>query len=183
MGEQITVVRRKRNVVLRSLENVENKLKNITQNFDIRDVSLVDRLSGLKYSHEDKIKKVKLIDEELLNLLEPKEYEVEYEKILKREDISFQVIARVERCLKQSTVENNFTFSPRPYTPPIPVEEISCKLLKLVISPFDGNTLNWSTFWDQFDSSIHSERGISDTDNFSYLRSFLAPVALETISG
>ena len=34
----------------------------------IADISLVDRLSGLKYSHEDKIKKVKLIDEELLNL-------------------------------------------------------------------------------------------------------------------
>ena len=74
----------KRNVVSRSLENVENELKDITQNFDSRDVSLVDRLSGLKYSHEDKIKKVKLIDEELLNLLEPKEYEVEYEKLLKK---------------------------------------------------------------------------------------------------
>ena len=183
MGEQITVVRGKGNVVLRSLENVENELKNITQNFDSRDVILVDPLSGLKYTNEDKIKKVNLIDEELLNLLEPKEYEVEYEKILKRQDISFQVIARVEGYLKQSTVENNFTFSPGSSTPPIPVEEISCKLLKLVISPFDGNTLNWSTFWDQFDSSIHSERGISDTDNFSYLRSFLAPVALETISG
>ena len=62
MGEQITVVRGKRNVVLRSLGNVENDLKNIAQNFDSRDLSLVDLLSGLKYSHEDKIKKVKLID-------------------------------------------------------------------------------------------------------------------------
>ena len=77
-------MRGERYVVLRSLENVENELKNITQNFDSRDVSLLDSLSGLKYSHEDKIKKVKLIDEELLNLLEPKEYEVEYAKILKR---------------------------------------------------------------------------------------------------
>ena len=67
MGEQITVVRGTRNVVLRSLENVENDLKNIAQNFDSRDFNLVDLLSGLKYSHEDKIKNVKLIDEELLN--------------------------------------------------------------------------------------------------------------------
>ena len=176
-------MRGKRKVVLRSLENVENDLKNIAQNFDTRDLSLVDRLSGLIYGLEDKIKKVKLIDEELLNLLEPKEYEVEYEKILKREGISFQVIARVERCLKQSTVENNFPFSPRPSTTPTPVEEISCNLPKLVISPFDGNTLNWTTFWDQFESSIHSKRGISDIDKLSYLRSFLAPVTLETISG
>ena len=54
---------------------------------------------------------------------------------------------------------------------------------KLIISPFDGNTLNWITFWDQFESSIHSKRGISNIDKFSYLRSFLAPVALKTISG
>ena len=50
MGEQITVVRGKRNVVLRSLENVKKELNDITQNFDSRDVSLVDRLSGMKYS-------------------------------------------------------------------------------------------------------------------------------------
>ena len=124
-----------------------------------------------------------MTDEELLNFLEPKEYEVECEKILKGEDIFFQVIARVERCLKQSTVENNFTFSSQPSTPPNSVEEISCKLPKPAISPFDGNTLNWTTFWDQFESSIHSKRGISDIDKFSYLRSFLAPVALEAISG
>ena len=108
MGEQISVVRGKRNIVSSSLENVENELKNITQHFDSRDVILVDSLSGLKYSHEVKIKKVKLIDEELLNLLEPKEYEVEYKKILKREDISFLVIDRVERYLKQSTVDSHF---------------------------------------------------------------------------
>ena len=172
MGEQITVVTGKRYAVLRSLENVENELKNITQNFDSRDVSLLDSLSGLKYSHENKIKKVKLIDEELLSLLEPKEYKVKYEEILKREDISFQVIARVERCLKQSKVENNFTFLPQPSTPPTPVEEISCKFAKLVISPFDGNTLNWTTFWDQFESSTHSKRGISNLHKFSYLDHF-----------
>ena len=124
-----------------------------------------------------------MIDERLLNLLEPKEYEVEYEKILKREDIAFQDTARVEICLKQSTVKNNFTFSPQSFTPPNSVEEVSCKLSKLVISPFDGNTLNWATFWDQFESSIHSKRGISDIEKFSYLRSFLAPVALESTSG
>ena len=72
---------------------------------------------------------------------------------------------------------------PKPSTPPTPVEEISCKLPKLVFPPFDGNTLNWTTFWDQFEPSIHSKRGISDINKFSYLRSFLAPVASETISG
>ena len=38
MGEQTTVVRGKRNVVLRSLEITENELKDIKQNFNRRDV-------------------------------------------------------------------------------------------------------------------------------------------------
>ena len=67
MGEQITVVTGKRNVVLKSQGNVENELKNITQNFHSCNVNLVDRLSGLKYSHQDNIKKVKLIDDELID--------------------------------------------------------------------------------------------------------------------
>ena len=61
--------------------------------------------------------------------LEPEEYKLEYEKILKREDVSFQVIALVERYLKQSTIENNFTLSPLTIpTMPNSDKEISCKL-------------------------------------------------------
>ena len=43
-------------------------------------------------------------------------------------------------------------------------EQIKCKLQKVVIKEFDGDILNWQTFWDQFESNI---------DKFSYIRSFL----------
>lgn len=65
MSERITVVKRKWNVVWRSVENTENQLANVKKKIDGCDILLVDRLSGLKNSHEDKIKKVKLSDEEL----------------------------------------------------------------------------------------------------------------------
>lgn len=54
MDKQITVVWGKRNLVLRSLENVEKWLTDITQNFESRDIELFDRLSRLKCNHEDK---------------------------------------------------------------------------------------------------------------------------------
>ena len=54
---------------------------------------------------------------------------------------------------------------------------------KLVIKEFDGNVLNWQTFWDQFESTIHSKINISNIDKFSYLKSFLCPSAYENISG
>ena len=55
-------------------------------------------------------------------------------------------------------------------------------MAKLVIFS-DGNTLNWTTFWEQFESIIHSKRVIGDIDKFSHVKSFLAPGTLKTISG
>ena len=55
-------------------------------------------------------------------------------------------------------------------------------MLKLVISPFDGNTLNWSTSGTSL-ILVFILKEVLVTDKFSYLRSFLAPVVLETISG
>ena len=54
---------------------------------------------------------------------------------------------------------------------------VTCKLLKLVIKEFDGSMLNWQTFWDQFESMIHSKTNTSNTNKFSYLTSIsgLAP--------
>ena len=79
-------------------------------------------------------------------------------------------------------VEKNFTFSPQPFTPPTPVEEISCKLPKLAISPFDGNTLNWTTFWNQFESSIHSKSGISDMGKFLTWNNFSVQKLLQKLT-
>ena len=58
-----------------------------------------------------------------------------------------------------------------------------CKLPKLVTKEFDGNVLNRQTFWDQFESTIHSKININNIDKFSYLKSFWCPSAYETISG
>ena len=57
------------------------------------------------------------------------------------------------------------------------------KLPKLVIKEFDGSVLNWQTFWDQFESTIHSKTNISNIDRFSYLTLFLCKSAHDTISG
>ena len=46
--KKILFPRGKRNVALRSLENIENESKDAAQNFYSHDIGLVDRLSGLK---------------------------------------------------------------------------------------------------------------------------------------
>ena len=52
------------------------------------------------------------------------------------------------------------------------VKDIPVKLLKLEISKFNANILNWPGFWDQFSSAIHTKTNISDIDEFSYLNPF-----------
>ena len=63
------------------------------------------------------------------------------------------------------------------------VDDVMCKLPKLVIKEFDGSMLNWQTFWDQHDSTIHSKTNISNIDRFGYLTSFLCKSAHDTIFG
>ena len=44
------------------------------------------------------------------------------------------------------------------------------KLPKLDVPIFDGNILNWKTFWEQFKVSVHDRTNISDAEKLVYLQ-------------
>ena len=60
---------------------------------------------------------------------------------------------------------------------------LNTKLPKLEFPVFKGNPLEWQSFYDQFNISIHQNRTLSDIDRFNYMRRYLAGPALTTISG
>ena len=60
---------------------------------------------------------------------------------------------------------------------------LNTKLPKLEFPVFKGNPLEWQSFYDQFNISIHQNKTLSDIDRFNYLRRYLAGQALATISG
>ena len=55
-------------------------------------------------------------------------------------------------------------------TPP-PVSTFQTnRLPKLILPSFNGNPLEWQSFWDAFRSTVHDNSSISDVQKFNYLR-------------
>ena len=52
-------------------------------------------------------------------------------------------------------------------------ESKGVKLPKLEVPTFDGNVLNWTTFWEQFSISGHNRPNISDPEKLVYLQQAL----------
>ena len=90
--------------------------------------------------------------------------ETELEEILKRDDDLETNLVRVERLLEKEKVSNRVSTSVQSV-----VEDKRVKLPRLEIQKFDGNVLNWSTFWDRFTSSIDDATGINEVEKFHYL--------------
>ena len=47
------------------------------------------------------------------------------------------------------------------------------KLPKISIPTFDGDIMNWSLFWEQFEVSIHEMESLQDVEKLAYLRDAL----------
>ena len=57
------------------------------------------------------------------------------------------------------------------------------RLPKLVLPSFNGNPLEWQSFWDSFRSAVHDNSSISDVQKFNYLRAQLRDGAERVIAG
>ena len=57
------------------------------------------------------------------------------------------------------------------------------KLPKISLETFSGNPQKWQSFWDCFESLIHSNEDLTHIDKFNYLRSTLSGDASSAIAG
>ncbi|XP_045206508.2 uncharacterized protein LOC123558696 [Mercenaria mercenaria] len=57
------------------------------------------------------------------------------------------------------------------------------RLPKLTLPKFDGDLLQWQSFWDSFESSVHSNMNLSDVQKFGYLKAQLEGTAAMTVEG
>ncbi|XP_052218332.1 uncharacterized protein LOC127835952 [Dreissena polymorpha] len=57
------------------------------------------------------------------------------------------------------------------------------KLPKLSLPSFHGDIVEWQTFWDSFECSVHQNQALSDVQNFAYLRALVHGAASSCIAG
>ena len=59
----------------------------------------------------------------------------------------------------------------------------ACKLPKLELPTFSGNSLHWQGFWDSFESAIHNNPNLSGVQKFNYLKAQVLGDAAQVIEG
>ena len=79
-----------------------------------------------------------------------------------------ELILQCDLALKKVSTPSTSAASSTPVVDPKGV-----KLPKLEVPTFDGNIVNWRTFWEQFDISVHRSTALSDAEKLVYLRSSL----------
>ena len=61
--------------------------------------------------------------------------------------------------------------------------DCSAKLPNLSLKTFNGNPLEYQSFWDCFKATVHQNDSLEDLTKFNYLRSYLQGQALAAIDG
>ena len=63
------------------------------------------------------------------------------------------------------------------------VSQNASHLPKLTLPIFGGDPLKWQTFWDSFDSAVHSNNVLTNVQKLNYLRAHLEGEATRVIAG
>ena len=103
------------------------------------------------------------------------------DQFLTREDQYLETITTIDLHLSKPTKNAEPKKFPQDLSFQISETAKVC-LPKLEIDKFDGDVINWSSFWDQFTSAIHENDSLSEINKFTYLKSFLCDSAKLTIS-
>ena len=166
-------------------EKIEKRINGLFEDFRATDVVT---LNGFKMNYENQVKKIEDVDKEILNLLtEDAHVEKEVTDTLERNDKFYIMLSKINDCLEKYSVKEvnprRLSLSQQLASVIAPPVRYRVKLPKIELQKFDGNIVNWQTFWDQYNSSVHSQETLSAIDKFSYLKGLLCTQASECISG
>ena len=144
------------------------------------------KLTQLKLSLQEKLKTLRQLDSEILDLTEEDHLvdEIEQADIFKEE--IYTAISKIDKLVSLTSSNPHASAHVREPSerPPTPRDSIHCaKLPKLTLKSFNGDITTWISFWDSYQSAIHQNPELSDIDKFNYLKSLLEKSAADAIAG
>ena len=89
------------NVYLQSISNGKQEALDIISNFQMTDENHITKLLSIKNSINDKLRKVRELDNTMLSILEQQDVEKELETALSRNDRIQKLIVKIERCMNK----------------------------------------------------------------------------------
>ncbi|XP_064388661.1 uncharacterized protein LOC135336735 [Halichondria panicea] len=138
-----------------------------------------DRLSLLQQTLEQKLETLKGLDTEIIELTPEETLDDEIQQADDYRERIYEALTRIKRAEPTATAPG--------IVPPTatrgPERGARVQLPKLTLPHFNGDLMKWPTFWDSYESAIHNNDGLTDTDKFNYLRSLVERTAYDAISG
>ena len=191
MTDEKTKLIRSRGAIKGHVTKVEKEILGVLDT-QIQDNTLI-QLTALKNSYSDKLKRVKILDDKIADLLIEDEaaFTDEISSAMDFHEISYEIFAKIEsyeqKALRGTNVKIEGAVPTRQSGETSSGSGVhltgKTKLPKLELQKFSGDPLKWQEFWDQFKTSIHSNETISEVERFSYLKRYLDGSALSTVSG
>ena len=152
-----------------------------------------DKLTTLKLGLNEKLSKLRTLDDEIVELIEEEDLTAEIEQADEYKEHIHKALARMDKVLQESTFATHHGAATGP-----PLEALmsslphaTCtfppshkvNLPKISLPRFSGNPLKWSGFWDSLNSAVHNNPELSEAEKFNYLRSLLEGFAHDAIAG
>ena len=156
-----------------AMESLEKTLENSSPS--------IAELDGSVSKVQSLMNDLNLVDEEVINLLDPADIEKDVIESAQHSDPYYGLIASAN--LKKETIRSESLPASHPVSDTARSSSSQCKLPKFELQSFGGDPLSWQGFWDQFSTAIHENSSLSDIDRFNYLKRYLKGQASDTISG
>ena len=157
------------------------KSKEMMENIEVENTGMLRKLKSIESELKDKLSRLKAMDNEIAELLENDEA-IDHEVAESCEYVSalYDCISDVESVIETlETAQGQAKSSGSPTN----LNSVHARLPKLELKMFNGNPIDWSPFWDSFQSAVHMNQSLNAVDTFNYLKSLIYGQAAETISG
>ncbi|GBN13351.1 hypothetical protein AVEN_194128-1 [Araneus ventricosus] len=182
-AEQIELLKRKRNTLRSSVTKLINKIEAELKKTDVTEENYIELYIE---TLNDKFESLKLTDSNLEKILSLKDIDKELESAEEYREKIITCRFKAIKYIRNLNQSKNIREPPNPPThssheSDMNNQTLNVKLPKITIPKFSGIINEWLTFWNSYETSIHSNIFLDDVSKFNYLKAHLSRTALETI--